>query len=103
MPGGLVGAFRATLEELDDADLLLHVADLADPSCEEQIRAVEKLLGELGLAEKPVLRVLNKVDLLASDEREARVAGLGGIGISARDPSTFGPLLDALERRFWAD
>ncbi|MBI5443429.1 MAG: GTPase HflX, partial [Deltaproteobacteria bacterium] len=88
LPKGLVGAFRATLEELEDADLLLHVADISDPACEDQIRAVEKLLSELGLGEKPILTVLNKVDLLPPPEATAKVGALGGIGISAVNRST---------------
>jgi GTP-binding protein HflX len=101
LPKGLVGAFRATLEELQDADLLLHVVDAANPSFEEQITAVEKLLAELELGEKPVLRVFNKVDLLPPGEGEALASSHGAIALSARRRETFGPLLDALERRFW--
>ncbi len=101
LPKGLVGAFRATLEELQDADLLLHVVDASNPAFEEQIAAVEKLLGELELGEKPVLRVFNKVDLLPEGEGKALASTHGGIPLSARRRETFGPLLEALERRFW--
>ena len=103
LPAGLVGAFRATLEELQDADLLLHLADLANPACEEQIGAVEKLLRVLDLADKPVLRVLNKADLLPTEEAQTKASLLNGIAISARNPATFGPLLEFLERRFWPE
>ncbi len=101
LPKGLLGAFRATLEELQDADLLLHVVDASNPSFEEQIGAVEKLLAELELGEKPVLRAFNKVDLLPPGEGDSLAATHGGIPLSARDRASFGPLLDALERRFW--
>ncbi|GAB4270162.1 MAG: GTPase HflX [Deferrisomatales bacterium] len=101
LPEGLVGAFRATLEELQDADLLLHVVDASDPGFEDHIRAVEYLLRELDLGDKPVLRVFNKIDRLPPGEGEALAAAHGGVAVSATRPATFGPLLEALERRFW--
>ena len=67
LPHDLVAAFRATLEELADADLLLHVVDAADPALERKLEAVEALLDELGLADIPRLLVLNKADLLAPE------------------------------------
>ena len=63
LPHHLVEAFKATLEEVNEADLLLHVIDAAHPCVEEQIAAVEKVLGELGAQDKPVLAVFNKTDL----------------------------------------
>jgi GTP-binding protein HflX len=101
LPVGLVGAFRATLEELHDADLLLHVIDAANPGFENHIATVEKLLQELDLGDKPVLRVFNKIDLLPPDEADSIASQERGIPISARDASSFGPLLGALESRFW--
>src|SRR5262249_30316192 len=62
LPKDLVNAFRATLEELEDASLLLHVVDAADPARDAQIEAVEKILSSLGLAHKPRLLVWNKAD-----------------------------------------
>jgi GTP-binding protein HflX len=62
LPPQLVAAFKATLEELVDADLLLHVVDGSHPRVEEQRKAVERLLGELELGERPTLLVLNKLD-----------------------------------------
>ncbi|MBI5016648.1 MAG: GTPase HflX [Deltaproteobacteria bacterium] len=103
LPSGLLGAFRATLEELRDADLLLHVVDVANPAREDQIAAVEKVLRELDLGEKPVLRLFNKIDLLPPGEARSIAGRLGGLPLSARDRATFGPLLDALERRFWPE
>ena len=64
LPADLVTAFRATLEELGDADLLLHVIDAADPRHDEQVTAVEEILGDLGLLEKRRLLVFNKADRL---------------------------------------
>lgn len=71
LPKALVEAFRATLEELEEADLLLHVADASHPECLQQIQAVETILAELGLQETPVLLLLNKVDALNPEQREA--------------------------------
>ena len=67
LPPTVVAAFRATLEELQEADLLLHVADAAHRTAVEQIKVVEGILKDLGLQEKPVVPVLNKVDLLPHD------------------------------------
>ena len=71
LPKDLVAAFRATLEELDDASLLLHVVDAADPARDEQVEAVERILGSLGLMDKPRLMVWNKADLLPAEDVEA--------------------------------
>ena len=62
LPHDLVDAFKATLEEVVEADLLLHVVDISSPHAEEQIEAVNQVLGELGVADKPTLMVFNKVD-----------------------------------------
>lgn len=64
LPTQLVAAFRATLEEINEADLLLHVVDLTHPNAQEHAQTVEKTLEELGVSRKPTLTVLNKVDLL---------------------------------------
>ncbi len=65
LPHGLVEAFKATLEEVVQADLLLHVVDISHPQAQEQIEAVNTVLMEIGAADKPVLMVFNKVDQLA--------------------------------------
>jgi GTP-binding protein HflX len=70
LPHGLVEAFKSTLDETRDADLLVHVIDASDPDHEAQITAVDEVLGELGVAAKPQVRVYNKVDLLPADEVE---------------------------------
>ncbi len=62
LPHDLVDAFKATLEEVIEADLLLHVVDISSPQAEEQIEAVNVVLDELGVADKPMLMVFNKVD-----------------------------------------
>ncbi|MCB0221689.1 MAG: GTPase HflX [Chrysiogenetes bacterium] len=76
LPEELVEAFRATLEELRDADLLLHVVDASSPVWPEQRQAVLKILGELELGDVPMLTVFNKADLLSEESREAPWPGL---------------------------
>lgn len=68
LPHHLVNAFRATLEELEYADLLLHVIDASDPNREEHIAVVDKLIGQLAKKETPVLRCYNKADLVAKED-----------------------------------
>ena len=68
LPTMLVAAFRATLEEVNDADLLIHVVDLSHPNMEEQIAAVEEVLEELGAGQKTVVTALNKIDRLNRDD-----------------------------------
>jgi GTP-binding protein HflX len=101
LPPALLGAFRATLDELQDADLLLHVIDVANPRFEEQMAAVEALLAELGLAHIPLLRVFNKKDRVDPALVPRICRRLGGMAISALDSATFAPLLAAIEERLW--
>ncbi|HDQ39846.1 MAG TPA: GTPase HflX [Desulfonatronum sp.] len=69
LPAELREAFQATLEELDEADLLLHVADAAHPELERQVLDVQNILADLGLQDIPCLLVLNKMDQVAGDQR----------------------------------
>ena len=69
LPKGLLNAFRATLEEVQEAALIVHVSDVASAHNQELDVAVNKILGELGVAGRPTLHVWNKMDLLAADER----------------------------------
>jgi GTP-binding protein HflX len=106
LPRDLAQAFRATLEELDEADLLLHVVDAADPDREQQTAAVEAILADLGLAETPRLLVMNKIDLVPVEEQASRLrneAGLPAVAISAPDAATTAPLLAAIEVALWKD
>jgi GTP-binding protein HflX len=68
LPPGLMAAFRATLEEVEEAALILHVTDVSNPAHAEQDAEVEKVLSDLGVADRPRLRVLNKIDRLTTDE-----------------------------------
>jgi len=69
LPEDLLVAFRATLEELTEADALVHVVDASSPACVEQVQAVLEVLRQLDAGEKPTLTVLNKADLLGAEER----------------------------------
>jgi len=112
LPASLLGAFKATLEELRDADLLLHVVDAANPRFEDQIGQVGSILEELELGAKPQLLVFNKADLLAEMKKSDTVGFLkvrqiartrGGLTVSARDRKSLAPLVLELQRRFWPD
>jgi GTP-binding protein HflX len=89
LPHTLVTSFRATLEEVERAELLLHVRDASSPMLDEQKAQVERVLGELDTSGKPVIEVMNKIDLLPEHDREAlvstdriQVSGLEGIGLN---------------------
>lgn len=73
LPTQLVAAFRATLEELREADLLLHILDITHSNAAEQAETVSKVLGELGLRDKPVLTALNKIDRIAAEAQQGLV------------------------------
>jgi GTP-binding protein HflX len=70
LPTHLVAAFRATLEEVAEADVLIHVIDVGNPSWEKQERAVRAVLSDMGVVDKPIVRVLNKIDLLDEEDAE---------------------------------
>ena len=70
LPTNLVAAFRATLEEVQEADVLVHVIDVSNPTWEKQERAVNAVLADIGVDDKPIVRVLNKIDLLDPDDAE---------------------------------
>ncbi len=98
LPSDLMVAFRATLEELEDADLLLHIIDISNPRYEEQIKSVEKILADLNLQNRATIRVLNKMDRV-SPQSSARLARkLKGIAISARSKVTLLPLINEMEK-----
>jgi GTP-binding protein HflX len=79
LPTQLVAAFRATLEELSEASLLLHVVDITHPDAAEQAQTVEDTLAELGLADKPCITVLNKADAIRRPDGRP-IEGLEGLG-----------------------
>jgi GTP-binding protein HflX len=98
LPKELMAAFGATLEELESADLLLHVIDVHNPRLEDQIESVERILSELGLDAVPCLRVLNKQDLIDAEQVAGLAASLGGIPISAIDSKTLAPLIEEMAK-----
>jgi GTP-binding protein HflX len=99
LPRDLVAAFRATLEELGEATLLLHLVDASDDSIDDRMRAVENILADLEFHQLPRLVVLNKVDKVPTEVTETLSQRLNAIGISARTPSTLRPLVELLEER----
>jgi GTP-binding protein HflX len=101
LPKSLLGAFKATLEELEDADLLLHLVDLSNLRFEDQVRSVERILQELELDRIPRLLVFNKTDLVPEEEVATFCRRFQAIAVSARNPRSFEPLLAELESRFW--
>jgi GTP-binding protein HflX len=98
LPHGLVEAFKATLEEVVQADLLLHIVDISHPQAEEQIEAVNTVLAEIGAAEKPVLMVFNKMDQLNGNGALNRLQEKypNAVGISAMTGDGISTLLAEL-------
>ncbi|MFN2455208.1 MAG: GTPase HflX [Pyrinomonadaceae bacterium] len=100
LPPGLLAAFRATLEEITDSDLLLHLIDAANPRWQQQLESVDRILGELELNQIPRLLVFNKADLVDEETLRAtlRMATEGGtrecIAVSATQPQTLRPMLE---------
>ena len=103
LPEDLMEAFAATLEELHDADLLLHVVDASSPRVEEQMQAVEEILNKLNLGQIPRLLVLNKIDRLDPLQAAAQGKAFKGILISALNRRTFSDLLAEMERLIWRE
>ena len=83
LPKELVAAFRATLEEVDEADLVIHLVDASNPELLGQIEVVEKTLDDLGFREKPKLLVLNKIDRLSAVQVNALTNSLNALAVSA--------------------
>ncbi len=97
LPETLLKAFCATLDELADADLLVHVVDCSNPDFEDQMKAVENILEKLTLSSTPILRVFNKIDLVSEEMVHNLCERYDGVGISAKDPKTFGCLIRRME------
>ncbi len=97
LPPDLVNAFRATLEELASADLLLHVADASDPRLEAKVDAVCGILREMSLQSIPRLLVLNKCDLLPAEQVEALVRRFDAVAVSAARRTGLDRLIEAVE------
>jgi GTP-binding protein HflX len=99
LPTDIVAAFRATLEEITESDLLLHVVDATHPQAAAQMQSVEEILAELEIDHLPQVIALNKVDLLTEDQNPADGLALSGVAvpISARTGTGIDMLLTAVE------
>lgn len=97
LPKDLMVAFRATLEELEKADLLLHVVDIGNPRFHDQIESVDKILRELNLHNIPSIHVLNKKDLVDKQKVQQLCKQYNGTAISANLKSTLMPLIKKIE------
>ncbi len=101
LPKDLFNAFKATLEEMEDADLLLHAVDAANPRFEQHIASVNSLLEKLGLDGKRRLLVFNKTDLLPRGLSTTLCRRFNAVPVCALDAATFTPLLGAIEEILW--
>ena len=103
LPKDLMAAFRATLEELDDASLLLHVVDASDPVHDAQVEAVERILEQLGLDRTPRLRVWNKADRVSPELLATLIRTRGGVAVSAVSGAGLEVLLQKADRTLFAE
>ena len=103
LPHTLVTSFRATLEEVERAEILLHVQDAASPIRDEQKAQVEKVLGELAVSTKPVIQVLNKIDLVAPQELGPLSNDRDAIAVSSLRHTGLEELLVAIDAALVAD
>jgi GTP-binding protein HflX len=101
LPKDLMSAFRTTFEEINDADLLIHVLDVSSEDVEEKHDTVVKLLKDLELDNKPRINVLNKIDKANPDIVQGLIQQYDGVPVCALDPSTFAPLLERMEMLIW--
>ncbi|MGE0131257.1 MAG: GTPase HflX [Blastocatellales bacterium] len=99
LPKDLLAAFKATLEEMEQSDLLIHLVDAASPQLENQIASVNRILGELKLDAIPRLLVFNKMDLAEPEELENRCRVYNAIPISAIDRKTLDRLVNEISER----
>jgi GTPase len=103
LPHTLVSAFRATLEEVQRASLLLHITDATSPTAAEQMAQVEAVLAELECAGKPRLHVMNKIDLLAQEQRDELADDESTVHVSAVSGLNMDKLLEAIDRHLTED
>lgn len=101
LPADLARAFRATLEELEDANLLIHLVDASEPEWEERLDAVDHILADLHLGEIDRVVVFNKVDRLADRGLGLAYHSEDRFAVSALDPESCRPLLELMRRRLW--
>lgn len=97
LPSELLEAFHATLEELDDADVILHVIDISNPRYKQQMESVDSLLKDLKLHKAPMVYVFNKIDRIDMDTFEDKWLLRQGVAVSAVQKETLTPLVEKLE------
>ncbi|MBP1708702.1 MAG: GTPase HflX, partial [Deltaproteobacteria bacterium] len=103
LPRDLLGSFRATFDELQESDLLVHLVDISNPFFEEHIDTVERILMELDLNHIPRLLVFNKEDRVRPEEARAIGQKYGAITLSALHPERLETLFDAIEKALWKE
>ena len=103
LPHTLVTSFRATLEEVERAEVLLHVRDASSAMVDEQREQVEKVLGELDVKGKPVIEVMNKIDLLIPEERARLSTGASRVAVSGLAKAGLADLLAAIDAALVVD
>jgi GTP-binding protein HflX len=103
LPKDLVAAFQATLEELSEADLLLHVVDASAEDYERRIEAVREVLDDIGRGDTPELLVFNQIDRLPAGTGEAIAARHGGVAISATERTGLSTLIERAQALLFED
>ncbi len=103
LPHTLVTSFRATLEEVERAEVLLHVRDASSEQMDEQKEQVEQVLSELDVADKPMIEVLNKIDLLPEEQRQLLSRGSGRVAVSGLSGFGLEALLAAIDEALTRD
>ncbi len=103
LPADLMAAFKATLEELEDAHLLIHLVDISNPRYEQHIDSVNRILRELGLQDKPQMLVFNKSDKVSVEEALNVATRHKALSISAKDASTLYPLIKEIHGKLWEE
>ncbi|MEZ4466098.1 MAG: GTPase HflX [bacterium] len=101
LPNDLRSAFKATLEEVTGADLLLHVVDVGDPRMRQQIESVDTILSDLEALDIPRIRVFNKIDLVDPVLAANLCRNHDAVGVSAMDRASTRPLMELVESRLW--
>jgi GTP-binding protein HflX len=101
LPPDLIAAFQATLDELHDADLLLHVVDMSSPYMDDHIQAVNNILADLDMDHIPSLMILNKSDLVPPQAALELARRHDAVVISARDRRTLPPLIERIQTVIW--
>ncbi|KPA09499.1 GTP-binding protein HflX [Candidatus Magnetomorum sp. HK-1] len=94
LPDDLMAAFKATLEQLEDADLLLHVIDCSNPKYENHIQSVDKILEILKIQQKPCIKVFNKIDQIPEDNRHLFHVEKDCVFVSAKQKQSLAPLIE---------